>query len=89
MDSGLFGFWRRFGSATGGSNLWPSPKPRQNQKSSLHIATSFYCQCSLAPVECAQYQFRKRKRWSPGLNCGGWSRVGPTHTIASAALLEV
>jgi hypothetical protein len=30
--SGLFGFWRRFGSVTGFLKPAPSPKPRQNPK---------------------------------------------------------
>src|SRR6185437_10891310 len=32
MDSGLFGFWLRFGSVTGFFKPAPSPKPRQNPK---------------------------------------------------------
>jgi hypothetical protein len=31
-DSGLFGFWLRFGSVTGFIKPAPSPKPRQNPK---------------------------------------------------------
>jgi len=30
--SGLFGFWRRFGSVTGSFKPAPSPKPRQKPK---------------------------------------------------------
>jgi|SRR5882724_1479155 len=32
VDSGLFGFWHRFGSVTGFFKPAPSPKPRQNPK---------------------------------------------------------
>jgi hypothetical protein len=32
MDSGLFGFWLRFGSVTGLFKPAPSPKPRQKSK---------------------------------------------------------
>jgi hypothetical protein len=32
VDSGLFGFWRRFGSVTGFFKPAPSPKPRQKSK---------------------------------------------------------
>lgn len=32
MDSGLFGFWLRFGSVTGFFKPAPSPKPRQKPK---------------------------------------------------------
>src|SRR6185312_13370127 len=32
MDSGLFCFWRRFGSVTGFFKPAPSPKPRQKPK---------------------------------------------------------
>jgi hypothetical protein len=31
-DSGVFGFWRRFGSVTGVCNHAPSPKPCQKPK---------------------------------------------------------
>jgi hypothetical protein len=31
-QSGLFGFWLRFGSVTGFFKPAPSPKPRQNPK---------------------------------------------------------
>jgi hypothetical protein len=31
-ESGLFGFWRRFGSVTGFFKPAPSPKPRQKPK---------------------------------------------------------
>jgi hypothetical protein len=31
-NSGLFGFWRRFGSVTGFCKPAPSPKPRQKPK---------------------------------------------------------
>jgi hypothetical protein len=32
MNSGLFGFWRRFGSVTGFFKPVPLPKPRQKPK---------------------------------------------------------
>jgi hypothetical protein len=32
VDSGLFGFWLRFGSVTGFFKPAPSPKPRQKPK---------------------------------------------------------
>jgi len=32
MNSGLFGFWRRFGSVAGLFKPAPSPKPRQKPK---------------------------------------------------------
>jgi len=41
MNSGLFGFWRRFGSVTGFSNLLRRRSLAKNQKSLLHTAASF------------------------------------------------
>ena len=40
MESGLW-VWLRFGSVTGLLEPAPSPKPRQNPKSSLRVATVF------------------------------------------------
>jgi hypothetical protein len=41
MNSGLFGFWLRFGSVTGFSNLLLRQSLAKSQKSLLHTATSF------------------------------------------------
>jgi hypothetical protein len=41
MGSSLFGFWRRFGSVTGGFNLCLRRSLAKNQKSLLRTAASF------------------------------------------------
>jgi hypothetical protein len=41
IDGGLFGFWLRFGSVTGFSNLLLRRSLAKNQKSSPLIAASF------------------------------------------------
>jgi hypothetical protein len=58
MNSGLFGFWLRFGSVTGFFKPAPSPKPRQKPK--ILAAHRYIFSVNAPKISGGSFRFRPR-----------------------------